>query len=164
MEFLYLESGAIPIRYVIASRRLNFLHTIIRRDDEELTKRILIAQLDNPCDGDFAKIVKKDCATIGIPFDMAYVGSSSKEVFRKLVKNKIRAAALEYLKSIQQKHTKVKDIIYTNLETQPYLRSPLFSNPETKLLFALRSRTADFKANFSNLNGGQVECPLHCHS
>ena len=162
LEFLYLESGAIPIRFVISSRRINFLHTIIRRDDEELTKRVLTAQLNNPCDGDFTEMVKKDFTTIGLSFDLSFVASSSKDAFCKLVKNKIREAALEYLKNLQKKHTKVKDVKYANLEIQPYLRSPLFSNPETKLLVALRSRTADFKANFSNLNGGQVECPLHC--
>ena len=59
-EFLYLESGAVPMKYIIASRRLNFLQTILKRDEEELTKRVVLAQLDDPCEGDFAKLVKDD--------------------------------------------------------------------------------------------------------
>ena len=39
-ELLFLETGAIPLEYILASRRLNYLHTIVTRDDEELTKRI----------------------------------------------------------------------------------------------------------------------------
>ena len=29
IEFLYLETGALPISYIIASRRMNYLHTIL---------------------------------------------------------------------------------------------------------------------------------------
>ena len=30
LEFLYLEAGAIPIRFIISSRRLNYLHTLLK--------------------------------------------------------------------------------------------------------------------------------------
>ena len=43
-EFLYLELGTIPIRYILVARRINFLQTILKRDKEELTKRILDVQ------------------------------------------------------------------------------------------------------------------------
>ena len=40
---------------------------------------------------------------------------------------------------------------------------PLFSITDTSLLYALRSRTADiFKANFRNIYGNIVSCPLLC--
>ena len=36
-------------------------------------------------------------------------------------------------------------------------------NNETSLLFALRTKTArTFRANFSNLYNGKIECPLKC--
>ena len=98
-----------------------------------------------------------------IPFDLHFVESSGKDFYRKTIRNKIREAALKYLQAKQQTHSKVKNIKYTGLETQDYLKSPIFSNEETSLLFALRTRTArSFKANFSNLYGGRVECPLKC--
>ena len=57
----------------------------------------------------------------------------------------------------------MKDIKYEELKTQQYLKSPLFSNSETSLLYALRSRTADiFKANFRNMFANVVHCPLDC--
>ena len=44
LEFLYLEAGAVPIRFIISSRRLNYLQTILKRGDSELTKKIYQAQ------------------------------------------------------------------------------------------------------------------------
>ena len=163
LEALYLESGAIPIKFIISSRRLNFLQTIMKRDEEELTKRVLLAQINDPTEGDFGELVKKDFQSIGVVFDLSYVESTGVEAFRNHVKNKIRKAAFEYLKNVQKNHNKVKDIKYERMETQPYLKSPLFSNEETKLLFSLRTRTSEmFKGNFRNLHGGKVDCPLKC--
>ena len=163
IETLYLESGAIPIRFIVSSRRINYLQTIVKREEEELTRRVFTAQLDDPCPGDFVELVKKDFKDIDVHFDLAFVASTGVAEYRKLIKNKVRDAALKFLKSLQQTHKKVKGIKYEKLETQPYLKSHLFSNEENHLLFALRSRTArTFRANFSNLYGGKVECPLLC--
>ena len=85
------------------------------------------------------------------------------DFFKSLIKKKIQKAAFEYLKNLRQGHSKVKDIMYDVLETQPYLTSPIFSDEETELLYSLRTRTADhFKANFRNQYGGKVDCPLKC--
>ena len=76
---------------------------------------------------------------------------------------KVKEAAFQYLKSKLKNHSKVKNIEYSKLETQKYLTSQLFNNTETSLLFGLRTKTVrDFKANFSNLYGGNTECPLKC--
>ena len=53
IEMLYLESGAIQIRFILSSRRINYLQTILKREDDELTKRVLKAQMDDTLDGDF---------------------------------------------------------------------------------------------------------------
>ena len=165
LESLYMESGAIPMRFIVASRRLNFLQTILKRDEEELTRRVFMAQLEDPLEGDFVELVKEDFREIDIPFDITFVESSGVEDYRRAIKNGIRKAALVHLKNKQKTHTKVKDIVYDKLEPQPYLRSPLFTNEENSLLFALRTRTArTFRGNFSNLYGGRVECSLKCWS
>ena len=39
-EFLYLETGALPAKYVITSRRLNYLKHIHMQNDHELVKRV----------------------------------------------------------------------------------------------------------------------------
>ena len=59
-ESLYLESGAIPIRYVIKSRRLNYLHHIMTRSDNELISRVYNAQKLKPIKDDWYLTVQKD--------------------------------------------------------------------------------------------------------
>ena len=135
----------------------------MKREDEELTKRILKAQMDHPSPGDFYKLVEDDFLKIGVQMNLCFVQNSSKDVFKSFVRNKIRAAALRYLQNLQQTHSKVKHIQYEKLEVQKYLTSPLFNNEETKMLFALRTRTVEcVKSNFQNMYSGNLFCPLQC--
>ena len=113
------------------------------------SNQLFIAQQNDPCEGDFAKLVKDDCNMVGMTYDQNLIENTGVDVFKTTVKRKVREAALDYLKSIQKLHIKVKDIKYEELKTQDYLKSPLFSNNDTSLLYALRSRSADiFKVNF----------------
>ena len=36
LEFLHLETGTVPIKFIIASRRLNYLHNILSKPEPEL--------------------------------------------------------------------------------------------------------------------------------
>ena len=58
---LYLEAR---IKHLISSMRLMYLQTLLKRDDEELTKRILQKQENNPCAGDYSILVKDDFAKL----------------------------------------------------------------------------------------------------
>ena len=58
LEFLYLE--AVPIRFILSSRRLCFHQTILKRDLTELTRKIYEEQKINPTPGDFSELVKDD--------------------------------------------------------------------------------------------------------
>ena len=85
-----------------------------------------------------------------------------KEKFKDIVKTRVRTAAFKYLKEIQQRHSKVKDIEYLRFELSSYLRSPLFNKDNTQMLYALRTRTVrgirkDFSGMYSDLS-----CPLGC--
>ena len=53
VEFLYLETSAIPIDFILTSRRLNYLHTILKGGDNEITKKIYFAQKKISKKGDF---------------------------------------------------------------------------------------------------------------
>ena len=48
LEFLYLEAGAIPIRFILSCRRLTYLQTIIKRPEDELTKCVYMKQKQSP--------------------------------------------------------------------------------------------------------------------
>ena len=60
IEFLYLDAAAIPIQMIIASRRLMYHQTILKRVDKELTKRIYKEQTIHPTPGDFVKLLEED--------------------------------------------------------------------------------------------------------
>ena len=44
VEFLYLETGSIPLQFVIKSRRLNYFKNIIDKNENELVKKIYETQ------------------------------------------------------------------------------------------------------------------------
>ena len=118
-----------------------------------------------PCVGDFSQLVQKDLQSLEVPLDTSIIQNTGTTEFKKMIKQKISIAALNYLVRLQMGHSKVRNLTYEKLSTQPYLTSQLFTNEETKLLAALRSRTHEgFKNNFSNLYGGQINCPLECWS
>ena len=58
-EFLYLETRALPIRWVVAQRRILFMKHIMERHNNELLKKVFLAQKLNPSQGDFVNIVEK---------------------------------------------------------------------------------------------------------
>ena len=119
--------------------------------------------MEDTLEGDFVNLVKTDFQVMEIPFNIAFVETTTMNFFKSSFKKKIQKAALKYVQNIQQGQSKVKDIKYDVLEIQPYLTSPMFSDEETQLLHSLRIRTADhFKANFRNQYGGKVNCPLNC--
>ena len=60
LEMLYLETGALPTRYTLSYRRLLYLHTILHRNENELTKKVYLAQKESPVKGDFYHLVKDD--------------------------------------------------------------------------------------------------------
>ena len=123
------------------------------RDEEELTSLAVV----------FVELFINDLESLRITFNKAFIQNTGVEAFMCFIKKKITATAHAYLTDKQMNHSKVCDIKYQKLETQPYLTSNLFCDKETKLLTALRSRMNDsFKNNFSHMHGGQINCPLNC--
>ena len=89
------------------------------------------------------------------------IEKSNVQSYKNFIKAKIKIAALKFLNERKSTHSKVKDIEYSNLETQKYLKSPLFSDSEVSLLFSLRSKYIQFKSNFKSMyNEEDMSCPL----
>ena len=119
-----------------------------QRDDTELTKRLYRAHQSNPTRGDFVKLVKEDFRLIDKKRDETQIQMANSIAYKKHIKSRIKTAAMQYLKTKQKEHSKVRHIVYNKLTTQNYMLSPLFTNDEVNLLYALRSRATDCKANF----------------
>jgi hypothetical protein len=86
LEFLYLEAGAIPIRFIFSSRRLMFLQTILNRSGDELTRRVYMAQKDDPVKGDFVNLVKSDLEMFDGTIDEKYIQLKSKSSLKEEIK------------------------------------------------------------------------------
>ena len=69
--------------------------------------------------------------------------------YKSRVKKHLHNNMPEEMKKKQEGHTQICYICYNNFNTQTYLKSHMFNNHETYLLFSLWSRNSKhFKANF----------------
>ena len=108
VEFLYLETSAKPLTYIISSRRLMYLHHIVQKEENELIKRVFKAQNENPTKVDFCELVKADMDMIGQTYDENILAGYSKSQFKIIIKKLLNEEFFKYLKSMQVKHKKDK--------------------------------------------------------
>ena len=66
MLFVFLPTATLPIRFIIASQRLNYLYNILSRKNDEVLKKVYLAQKQNPLEGDFVKLVENDFKLINM--------------------------------------------------------------------------------------------------
>ena len=88
LEALYLESGAVPLRFIIKSRRLMYLHNLLQKSENEMTKKIYEAQKANPSTGDFSELVKDDLKSIDLNLSDVEISRLSKQKFKAIIKDK----------------------------------------------------------------------------
>ena len=155
-ETLYLESGNIPIRFILMSRRLNFLHYILNEEEDSLLRRFFEAQISNPVKGDWVVTVKKDLEDLGINQTFLEFAQMSKTHAKKMIREKVEIAAFNYLSELKSTHSKARNLQYSRLRLQSYLKSDPsdLSIQEKQFAFAARTRMLDVKGNFKI---GQVD-------
>ena len=149
-EMLYLELGIVPIRFIMMSRRLSFLHYIMNQKEDSLLYNFFQAQLKHPVKKDWCETIKEDLDYLSIKVKIEELKNISKNQFKHIVKKAVDVKAFEYLKAEKGKHSKVKDTKHDKLEMQDYLSPNTLSNLEAKFIFLLRTRMLEVKANFKN--------------
>ena len=156
---LYLETGQVPVRYILACRRILYLQTILHRSDEELIKRVYLAQRADTTDGDFCQLVDDDMRLLDLQLTDIQIGSISSFDLKKLVKVKARQASFKYLMDIKETKTKMDNISYMNsFLPQSYLLS--MTREQSSLMVALRTRTLrGIRSDFGNMYVDK-QCPL----
>ena len=164
-EMIYLETGTVPIRWILSQRRVNFLKHILTRNKEELIRKVYEAQKNNPVMGDFVKIVEKDLEAFELTLDVVAQDSMTKLALKKELSETVKYAAFgELIKNLQQS-TKGKSTRYYKLEIQDYLKNGTFSDNERILLTAIRTRCVKgIKKNFPQMYKVCHHCPLKCES
>ena len=158
IHLLYLELGWLPLRFIIQSRRINFLKYILDQNETSLIKQVFDEQKLNPEKGDWVKSVEKDLKKLKINLSFKEISSMTKLSFKKLVKKACEDNALKYLKLHIK--SKEKEIQYENLELRHYLASDsLLTLQEKKELFKMRTKMTEVKSNFKNKYGN-----LNCNN
>ena len=157
IKSLYLESGSIPIRYLIKAKRLMFLHYLLNREDKELISQVLYAQIEQPIKNDWFSTVLKDLKLFGLDYlEIKDIKSIKKEQCKKLIKDNCKDIALKYLLEGNEDKTKLKNLKYYQLSIQSYLTSSSISTRMKKYLFRFRTKMTNVGHNFGN----KVKCPL----
>ena len=164
LEALYLETGSLPVRFIITSRRLMYLHNILQRGSEELVRKVYDVQKKDVSNGDFIELINEDKAAINLSISDEEIKSLKKAKFRNIIKDTIKIAACKYLNKLKENHTKMNGLLYTKLEKAAYLGSPLFNIENEKLLLALRTRTVKgMKNDFRGMYADNL-CALSCNT
>ena len=122
----------------MSSRRLMYLHTILKRSDNELTISIYNSQKKNPSDGDWCMLVKiyKEKEKFGL--NEKGLEEESKSAYSTKFKDKINEYTFSALLKENKEHSKVESICYKRFKTQSYLKIHLVNSHEVYLLFSLR--------------------------
>ena len=159
-EMIYLELGIIPFRDIIRSRRLNFLHTILNEKSNSLMSKFFNAQLKYKTKRDWVSLVLEDLVYLELQqLDFEKIKVMKKQIFRRLITQKVRDKAFEKLQAIKKSHSKVKEIEHNELVLQKYLQpnKANIKKEEAQLIFILRCRTTNVKNNLKG-NFDSLEC------
>ena len=108
--------------------------------------QVLKATVENPTKNDFVKICIEYMDVFDIKMSFKDVEKMSTSSFKKLVKEKTRNAAFNFLSKEKEKQTKIANIKYDGLEIQEYLASGLYNVKFSRLIFKARSKTLDIKS------------------
>ena len=158
---LYLEMGCLPIRFIIKTRRLMFLHYILNQNENSLILKFFKAQKQNPVRGDWSEQITSDIEEINLQLTLEEIKGLPQESFRSKLKRAIDTAAFKWLMEEKKSKSKLKKLNFENLKMQNYLGSNELETLEKKLLFQIRTRMLNVKANFKN-NHSDLSCPLLC--
>ena len=169
VEAGHLELGLLPLHVIVKERRVNYLHYILKSEKSKMLYKFFLAQWENPVKNDWTEKVKCDLNDLGISVDIANIESKTQTWFKKSVKAKVKEFALDLLNEIKFKHSKMDNLIYTELKIQEYLVSENISVDQKQNIFHFRTRMANFSENFRGQEdqkpcqvcGNHVDCQEH---
>ena len=137
---LYLETGQVPVRYILACRRVLYLQTILHRGEDELIKKVYLAQRADTTDGDFCQLVDGDLQLLDLQLSDLQIASISSFELKKIVKSKAKEAAFRHLIEIKESKRKMDNITYiSSFLPQSYMLN--MTREQSSLMLALRTRT-----------------------
>ena len=107
--------------------------------------QVFKATNENSVKNDFVHTFKKYLEKLSINLSFEEIKNMSDFKFKKLLKEKMKISAFEYLKVQQNKQEKIRKIKYEKLEMQEYLAEGDRNNNVSKIIFKARGMTLDIK-------------------
>ena len=152
-DLLYLELGILPIRFIIKTRRILYLHHILQQENQSLLYRFFIAQIEDPTPRDWVSQVLEDLEEINKNLELDKIKYMKKEKFKSIIKESVRTKAFSDLKKRKEErnseNSKGKLIKYDEFKMQEYLTNTEenMSIEEQKWIFKCRVEDMNIKAN-----------------
>ena len=157
-EAVYMETGLLPVRFILQGRRLMYYWTLLNKSDDELVKKFFNVQKEHSVNDDWIEQIKDDITSLGINLNEQEVKVMKKTKFKNGLKKKLKENATSFLYKYKEKHTKTKHL--NNYKFQSYLSSDKLTTNEKKLLFSLRTRSIDVKRNYKKKFKFNMSCSL----
>ena len=158
-EAYYLETNSLPLRFVIIARRLMYYWTILAKPATELVQQVFQTQKLSPVKNDWCLQIEDDLRYCKINLSESEIRAMKKIKFKSIVTSSIVEVAKQYLISLKNKHKKSEGLSASD-KIQDYLITSQLTTEEKQLLFQLRTRSYDCKANFRNLYNNQLACSI----
>ena len=87
LEALYLETASIPIRFIVASRRLLYLYNILQKSEDEMIRKVYELQKQDTSQGDFYELVNQDKQRLNVNLSDVEISQMNRAKFKSLVKS-----------------------------------------------------------------------------
>ena len=138
---------------MLAVRRMIYLQIILKRSNEEFTKKVYLCQKENPLPGDWCQLVAEDFNKMDLHMSDEHIETMLVSDYKKLIKNKAHDVAFQEIQALKEGNSKVSDNIDTDFKPlQPYFLNRNISNQHISIMFSLRSKTLrSIKANFPKM-------------
>ena len=148
-HLIYLETGILSVEYILIKKRILYYHSLMNSDNSSVSKEVLLGQIKKPKTGDWYKLIEKDLKKIHIGASPSEIAILSKEEIRKKLRKSCSEAFFDTLRAKQGASSKGKEISYSRLETQSYLKSEskLTKDIQQKVI-KIRTRDVYLKSNF----------------
>ena len=154
-EALYLEVGCLNIGTIVKMRRINFLHTLLRSNEESTLSQFFQTQLNHPDKDDWTVQVCQDLNDFQIDKNFAAIKSKSKESFKNMVKKHAKDYAFNCLMERKSSHSKLRNISYDELSLQKYLKRQDITVNQAK------AKVANYASNYGNKDEKCKLCNNH---
>ena len=154
-----METGALPIGEIMKIRRIMYLRHLVTRDKNEMIYQFFMTQWINPTKGDWTETIKDDLKDYNISEDLDEIKKKSKSSTKHYLKKIGREKTLSQLLLQKGKHSKMKNLEYTELKIQDYFLLPGIRVDQARNIFKFRTRMAPMGENFRE-NKENVICPL----